>query len=147
MPAPHPLRSLAAGGPEGRSLAAAQLRAALAAHGGDVRATAAGLDPPVHETTLHDWIADWGLDDARRGRERTEPAAQRQGVALLVTSDRRTLPFYCDSMRRARVEIRAWLGRADGAEGEWTVLLDPATGALIERWSRREGRAEKSTDG
>lgn len=68
MPAPHPLASLHAGGEEGATLAAAKLSAHLAAYGGNVRAAAAALVPPVHETTLHDWLTGWGL------RKRTEVA-------------------------------------------------------------------------
>jgi len=77
MPAPHPLAALWATPEPYRARARADvertLRDALAAHGGDVRATAAALDPPVHEITLHKWIAAWGLDDARQGREREPP--------------------------------------------------------------------------
>jgi hypothetical protein len=77
MPAPHPLASLHAGGTEGAALAERKLRRLLKAHGGDVRATAAALEPPVHETTLHDWIARWGLDDARRGPKKKTDGAKK----------------------------------------------------------------------
>lgn len=76
MPPPHPLSSLAAGGPAGRALAVEQLRDLLTTHGGDVRATANALVPKVHETTLHDWIVKWGLGEARRGRARKKPGGE-----------------------------------------------------------------------
>jgi hypothetical protein len=69
MPAPHPLASLHAGGPDGAALAVAKLRAHLSAHGWVVRTAAAALLPPIHETTLHDWIAAWGLrGEVTKGR-------------------------------------------------------------------------------
>jgi hypothetical protein len=75
MPPPHPITSLSRGGPAGLAMAIAQLRQSLALHGGNVAAAAASLDPPVDETTLHDWITRLGIDDARRGREAAAVAA------------------------------------------------------------------------
>lgn len=70
MARPHPIASLhAAGGPYADA-AVAQLRALLAAHG-SVRATAAALQPPVHETTLHDWLTKWGVREEEK--KSTEP--------------------------------------------------------------------------
>lgn len=74
MPAAHPLAALRAAGPEYRATAEAKLAALLAAHGGDVRATAAALDPPVHEVTLHGWLTAWGMrkkESEERGEERS----------------------------------------------------------------------------
>ena len=76
MPAPHPLASLYAAGPPYTEAAKAQLAALLAAHGGDVRATAAALRPPIHETTLHDWLTRWGM---RGGVIVVEPSQKRSG--------------------------------------------------------------------
>lgn len=61
MPAPHPLASLARGGPEGLALAKRKLRKLLRRHGGNVTALAAALKPPVHRTTVEDWITRWGM--------------------------------------------------------------------------------------
>ena len=61
MPAPHPLASLYAAGPEYAEQARAKLRELLAAHNDDVRATA--VDLGIHETTLHDWLTRWGMRD------------------------------------------------------------------------------------
>jgi hypothetical protein len=61
MPAAHPWVSLAGAGPECRERALAELKALLVRHEGDVRATAAALAPPAHETTVHDWIVRFGL--------------------------------------------------------------------------------------
>lgn len=58
MPRVHRLHSLAAGGPEGRALAVAQLAALLATHG-NVRATAKFLG--VTEKTVHGWLTRWGM--------------------------------------------------------------------------------------
>lgn len=76
MPRPHPIASLHAGGPEGAALAESKIRILLAAHP-TVRAAAAALVPPVHETTLHDWITRWGL---RADRNPTEPAPSPEGA-------------------------------------------------------------------
>lgn len=70
MPPPHPLTSLHAGGEEGAALASSKLAAHLAAHGGNVRAAAAALVPPIHETTLHDWLTGWGLRKKTEGEEK-----------------------------------------------------------------------------
>lgn len=67
MPAPHPISSLIhgarklveQGSPLGQAvltLAQGHLREQLLAHDLDVRATAADLVPPMHETALHDLI-------------------------------------------------------------------------------------------
>ena len=82
MPAPHPLSSLYAAGPPFDEAARDKIRQALAEHGGDVRATAKGLTPPVHETTLHDWISEWEVIPGRRpprGKKSTE--GQKKGLA------------------------------------------------------------------
>ena len=92
MPAPHPLASLAAGGPGGLALARRALSAALRAHHGDVRAAAASLDPPIHETSLHRWLTAWGgpeLAELCQGREaageRSKAGAKKKSRARAIT--------------------------------------------------------------
>lgn len=66
MRRPHPLTSLAAGGPDGRALAVAKLGAVLRACGGNVRACAAALVPPVTRQQVHRWVAAWGMRDKKK---------------------------------------------------------------------------------
>jgi transcriptional regulator of acetoin/glycerol metabolism len=70
MPAPHRLKKLHSLGGEYADKAIAELREALQAHKGDVRATAATLG--VHEITVHKWMTAWDM----RGPALLEPQEQ-----------------------------------------------------------------------
>lgn len=78
MPKPHPLRSLHAVGEPYAAEAVARLRSLLATHG-TVRATAAALVPPVHETTLADWMTEWGMREAKATKKKAPP--RKKGLA------------------------------------------------------------------
>lgn len=78
MPKPHPLRSLHAAGELYAAEAVARLRSLLATHG-TVRATAAALLPPVHETTLADWMTEWGMRDVEVTKKKAPP--RKKGLA------------------------------------------------------------------
>jgi hypothetical protein len=64
----HPLTARHALGGADAERACSELRAILEAHGGDVRATAAALDPPVGEQRVHFWLTRWGVARPARAK-------------------------------------------------------------------------------
>jgi transcriptional regulator of acetoin/glycerol metabolism len=87
MPPPHPLTALYATPlpyrVEARASVRQTLREALAAHDGDVKATAKTLG--IHETTLHRWLTGWGVLPGR-GAEKSDEGEKKE---LATVSERR----------------------------------------------------------